>query len=256
MNTIEFHKSTTLELKAIQDRIRNLVPNWLEDGMYKETVLRGLIKNFLPRNFDIASGYVARQTDERGNHTVSKQIDIIIFDNAYPILFRKEELAIVTADSVRGIIEVKSSVDSENLNETLTKCNEKGEFIFNDRAQNSPPLFNGIFYYNLNSKTDNQILTYLQNDALRVSNINPTNKFIVDHISYGENKFFKFWKNELPEPNRIDGRRNFLYNVENLSFAFFISNLLSYLEPKSVERNKYLWFPVDKDFNEHIINSF
>jgi hypothetical protein len=87
MNTIEFHKTTTKELKAIQDRIKNLVPNWLEDGMYKEAVLKSIIQNFLPKNFDIASGYVIRPTQIRGNHEVSKQIDIIIYDNSFPVLF-------------------------------------------------------------------------------------------------------------------------------------------------------------------------
>jgi hypothetical protein len=251
MNTIEFHKTTTRELKAIQDRIRNLVPNWLEDGMYKETVLRGLIKNFLPKNFEAASGYVARQTGNRGTHQVSQQIDIIIYDTNYPILFKKEELVVVTADSVRGIIEVKSSDQSEKVKETLKKSNLKGQFIWEGKQDKTHPIFNGIFYYNLIRKSDNPLKTYLMADLQRESNIQPTNKFIVDHISYGENKFYKFWKNEI-----TDDKRNFLYRTEDLSFSFFISNLISYLQPISVANNNFLWFPVDKSFNERIIWRF
>jgi hypothetical protein len=251
MNTIEFHKTTTRELKAIQDRIRNLVPNWLEDGMYKEAVLRGLIKNFLPKNFEVASGYVARQTGNRGTHQVSQQIDIIIYDNNYPVLFKKEELVVVTADSVRGIIEVKSSDQSENVTETLNKSNRKGQFIWEGKQDKTQPIFNGIFYYNLNRKTDNQLRTYLRADLQRASNIQPSNKFIVDHISYGENKFYKFWKNQITSDHR-----NFLYRTEDLSFSFFISNLISYLQPTSVANNNFLWFPVDKSFNERIIWHF
>lgn len=192
MNTIEFHKTTTRELKAVQDRIRNLVPNWLEDGMYKEAVLIGLIRNFLPKNFDIASGYVARQTSIRGKHEVSQQIDIIIYENNFPVLFKKEALVVVTADSVRAIIEVKSSTKSESVTTTLKKSNLKGEFIFKGKKDKTHPLFNGIFYYNLIDKTDEQIKKYLKKDSLRKSTIRPTNNFIVDHIAYGENKFFKF----------------------------------------------------------------
>lgn len=251
MNTIEFHKTTTIELKAIQDRIRNLVPNWLEDGMYKEAVLRGLIRNFLPKNFEIASGYVARQTGNRGTHQVSSQIDIIIYDNNYPVLFKKEELVVVTADSVRGIIEVKSSDQSENVTQTLKKCNKKGQFIWDGKHDRTHQIFNGIFYYNLNRKLDNQLRTYLTADQQRASSINPTNKFIVDHITYGENKFYKFWKNQITNEHR-----NFLYRTENLSFSFFISNLVSYLQPTSVANNNFLWFPVDKSFNELIIWHF
>ncbi len=251
MDTIEFHKTTTRELKAVQDRIRNLVPNWLEDGMYKEIVLRGVIRNFLPKSFDIASGYVAKQTSTRGGHIISPQIDIIIFDNSYPVLFKKEELVVVTADSVRGIIEVKSSDQSESVTETLRKSNEKGSFIFDGKHDKTLPIFNGIFYYNLNIKTDNQIKTYLQKDILSTSSNIETSKFAVDHISYGENKFYKYWKNEV---TTVD--RNFLYQTKDLSFSFFISNLVSYLQPASVAQNNFLWFPVDKSFSERVIWHF
>lgn len=100
MDIIEYHKSTTNELKSIQNKIRSLVPNWLEDGMYKESVLRGVLRSFLPKSIDIASGYVVQQTGNRGEHLSSPQIDILIYDNTYPILFKKEEVVIVTADAV------------------------------------------------------------------------------------------------------------------------------------------------------------
>jgi hypothetical protein len=244
MDTIEFHRSTTRELKAIQDRIRTLVPNWLEDGMYKEAVLKSAIRNFLPKNFDIASGYVIRKTGKRGRHEVSKQIDIIIYDNNYPVFFHKEELAVVTADSVRAIIEVKSSNKSENWTTTLKKSNEKGLFIYRGTKDKSITLFNGIFYYNLKNKTSDQIRNYLRKDIQRKSNI-PVNKFIVDHIAFGENTFYKFWKGNITEDTR-----NYLYSTSELSFTFFISNLIAYLQKETVANNNFLWFPIDKSFDE------
>jgi hypothetical protein len=245
MNTIEFHRTTNRELKAIQDRIRTLVPNWLEDGMYKEAVLKSAIRNFLPKNFDIASGYVIRKTGQRGNHEVSKQIDIIIYDNTYPVFFHKEELAIVTADSVRAIIEVKSSTNSENCTTTLRKSNEKGQFIFEGSQNQTIPLFNGIFYYNINDKTAKQIERYLKKDKLRKSSLKPVNKYTVDHIAFGENTFYKFWKGKITEKTR-----NYLYTTTELSFTFFISNLISYLQTETVAKNNFLWFPIDKNFDE------
>ena len=95
----------------------------------------------------------------------------------------------------------------------------------------------------MNIKTDAQIKTYLSKDRLRASTLVPTNKFIVDHIAYGENKFFKFWKGAITEETR-----NYLYETSELSFSFFISNLISYLQPETVANNNFLWFPVDKTF--------
>ena len=246
MNIIEFHKITTKELKAVQDRIECLVPNWLDVGMYREAVLRGIIRNFLPKNFDVASGYVARQTNNRGSHIVSPQIDIIIYNNNFPVLFKTEELVIVTADSVGAIIEVKSNDKSETLADTLKKSNKIGQFIFNGKREKSIPLFNGIFYYTLKGKTDIHLKNCLAKDFLRDSKKNRPNKYIVDHIAFGEDKFYKFWKKESITENS----RNYLYKMPELSFSFFISNLISYIQPDSVANNSFLWFPTDKNFKE------
>ncbi|MEP7376538.1 MAG: DUF6602 domain-containing protein [Chitinophagaceae bacterium] len=246
MDIIKFHKITTKELKAIQDRIECLVPNWLEVGMYREAVLRGIIRNFLPKNFDVASGYVARQTNNRGSHEVSPQIDIIIYNNNFPILFKKEELVVVTADSVGAIIEVKSNDRVETLKKTLTKCNKIGRFIFNGKYDKSIPLFNGIFYYNLKGKTDIHLKKTLTGDPLRDSKKLEPNKYVVDHISFGEDKFYKFWKKEII----TESSRNYLYKMPELSFSFFISNLISYIQYDSVVNNNFLWFPTDKSFKD------
>lgn len=112
-------------------------------------------------------------------------------------------------------------------------------------------IFNGIFYYNLNDASENTIKNYLKRDNLRNSNNEVINDYTVDCISFGENKFYKFWKEEI-----TTYERNYLYNIDGLSFSFFISNLISYLHPISVANNNFLWFPVDKSFEERIAWKF
>jgi len=67
---IEFHKSIGKELKAVQNRVRNLIKdaNWLEEGRYKEVVLRNVIRRFLPKNLDIGTGFILNDKKE-----ISKQ---------------------------------------------------------------------------------------------------------------------------------------------------------------------------------------
>ena len=84
MNTIEFHKTTTKELLAIRDRVRHLVNHWGEDGRYKEAVLKSVIQRFLPEKYCLSSGFVVKQTNNRGEHEASKQIDIISKYSANP----------------------------------------------------------------------------------------------------------------------------------------------------------------------------
>lgn len=46
MSLIDYHKSTSQELLAVINRVRNLINYWGEDGRYKEAVLKNMISDF------------------------------------------------------------------------------------------------------------------------------------------------------------------------------------------------------------------
>jgi hypothetical protein len=242
MSTIEFHKSTTRELLAIKDRVRNLINHWGEDGRYKEAVVKTIIERFLPEKFRIGTGFVVRQAAERGQHESSKQIDLIIYDTSFPILFKEGDFVILTADSVNGIIEVKANATNQGLANIVKTANDNGQFIYQGRSNQSERIFNGIFSYD---STINNVGTISNAISTPWNNIHPTDgrdKFCVNHISFNQNWFYKFWEQERVENNPPHR----LYEVEELSFSFFISNLVDWLSGRSVIENNYLWFPVDK----------
>jgi hypothetical protein len=240
MDTIEFHKSTAKELIAIKDRVRNLVNHWGEDGRHHEAVIKTMIQRFLPERFKIGSGFIIRQTRERGGHETSKQIDLIIYDNSYPILFRDNDFVILTADSVLGIIEVKANATNQGLEGVIDKAIENGEFIFNSRIYNRKPLFNGIFSFE--SRVND--VDSIANQIKKPFNKQGQNKHLygVNHISLNQNWFYKFWGQEFRNGNMP----HYLYEISELSFSFFISNLLDFICATSVIENSNLWFPVDK----------
>lgn len=240
MNTIEFHKSTAKELIAIKDRVRNLVNHWGEDGRHHEAVIKTMIQRFLPERFKIGSGFIVRQTRERGSHETSKQIDLIIYDNSYPILFRDNDFVILTADSVLGIIEVKANATNQGLEEVIDKANENGKFIFNAKIYNRKPLFNGIFSFESRVNDVDSIANQIKKPFNKLGQ----NKHLygVNHISLNQNWFYKFWEQEFKNGNMP----HYLYEISELSFSFFISNLLDFISVTSVIENSNLWFPVDK----------
>jgi hypothetical protein len=134
MNTVDFHKTTTKELLAIKDRVRHLINHWGEDGRYQEAVLKSVIERFLPERYCIASGFVIKQTSIAGTHEASNQIDILIYDRDYPVLFKEGDFAIVTADSVEAIIEVKANLKNQGAEKVIRKANEIGQFVFNAKS--------------------------------------------------------------------------------------------------------------------------
>ncbi len=240
MDTIEFHKSTAKELIAIKDRVRNLVNHWGEDGRHQEAVIKTMIQRFLPEKFKIGSGFVVRQTRERGNHEPSKQIDLIIYDTSYPILFKDNDFVILTADSVLGIIEVKANAKNQNLREIVKKANENGKFIFDAKGDKRKPLFNGIFSYESTLNNVETIANLIKKPWDKLDD----NKYLygVNHISFNQDWFYKFWKHEFSDGNVP----HYLYEITGLSFSFFISNLMDWISGTSVIENSSLWFPVDK----------
>lgn len=242
MDTIEFHKSTTKELLAIKDRVRNLINHWGEDGRYQEAVIKTMIQRFLPEKFRIGSGFVVRQTRERGNHEPSKQIDLIIYDTSCPILFKENDFVILTADSVLGIIEVKANATNQGLQQIVKKSNENGRFIFDAKIDKTKHIFNGVFSYDSRVNNVDTIANAIKAPWDELEQYQHREKFAVNHVSLNQHWFYKFWEHEYTDHRNP----HFLYEIQELSFSFFISNLMDWISGTSVIENSNLWFPVDK----------
>lgn len=242
MDIINFHKSTAKELLAIRDRVRNLVNHWGEDGRHQEVVIKTMIQRFLPEKFKIGNGFIVRQTGQRGNHETSQQIDLIIYDTSYPVLFKEEDFVILTVDSVVGIIEVKANAVNQGLENVIKKANENGKFIFDAKYDRSQSLFNGIFSYESRINNVDTITATIKRTWDELSEESNRIKYSVNHISLNKNWFYKLW-----EHIHVEGDLpHYLYEISDLSFSFFISNLMDWISGRSVIENSDIWFPVDK----------
>jgi hypothetical protein len=225
----KFYEYINKELIAIKDRIRGLIgdANWSVDGLYKEAILKNVISRFLPKKYSIGTGFAINKNKE-----ITTEIDLIMYDNSFPVLFSEGDFVIVLADSVKAIIEVKSSIrDTPDLKEIIKKCEENGKKIGINFAQNQK-IFNGIFSYECN----------LQFNTLKESlkgffNYTECSIFRkVSNLSLGNNIFLHVWWSHYPF--ELKG-----YELNDLSFAYFISNLLTSLDPFLIMENESLFFP-------------
>ena len=126
----EFYKSIGSELSVIKYRVRNLIgaANWGDEGRYKEAILRNCISRFLPNQYSLGTGFVLVKDTEK--EQVTSQIDIIVYDNSYPVLFKEGDFVIVLPHSVRGIIEVKTNGDSSKFAKSIKNAIRRD--VFND----------------------------------------------------------------------------------------------------------------------------
>lgn len=116
MSYIEYRKSISNELLELSRRFRLFLPNqhFPEDGRYKENILKVIIEKFMPSGASVATGFVIN-----GNEEISNQIDILIYNNSIPPLFKTSDLVIVSSASVLGIVEVKTKLSVTNLKESF-----------------------------------------------------------------------------------------------------------------------------------------
>jgi hypothetical protein len=245
---VEFHKSIGNELNAVKDRVRNLIKdaNWAEEGRYKEAVLRNVIRRFLPKNLDIGTGFILKDKKE-----ISKQIDIIIYDNTYPVLFREGDFVITSPESVKAIIEVKTKLylsKNPSVEEVLCKatCNEKllnENRKGNNKKGNNKKIFNGIFVYDqTGSKWFRVGDGRLKNVNNRLEEALRKSGGIVNHICIGNNIFIKFWYPGEEKENVYT-----IYRIKNLAFAYFISNLIKSTSERDLKGMSWFLFPTPKE---------
>ena len=252
-NLPEFQKSIGKELLTIKDRVRNLIGDAHrgEEGGYKESVLKKMIREYLPHNLSIGSWFIVSKNEEQS--PISKQIDIIIYDNRYPVVFRDGDFVIITQDMVKAIIEVKSKIYSSgnnNLRDVVNNLERLEDFeILQDRIRENS-VFSWIFAYEkgmqVNRRTDQNNYTWVE---LKY----------VNHISLWNGVFFKSWINSQhgrPSPypdTNVDWDHPFfnIYNIEEYSFGYFLSNLLHIVSsPNLEERSPFSFTIPDPDGKE------
>lgn len=248
LNLENFQKSISRELFYTKDRIRNLIgrANWAEEGRYKEAILKKVIKQFLPSNLEIGTGFIASRYDNENYNqdNISNQLDLIIYDNSIPVIFREGDFVILTESSVRGIIEVKSKLNNSKLKDAIEKFEDLRKFqILGLRRK----LFIGLFIYEFcGDVIDDSIKTILKNS-----------KGLVNHISLGTDTFIRFWENDSNLAEKVECDKSFynIYDLVDLSFSYFISNILHITADEDPDDRHWFSFPIKDTKETHKIDT-
>lgn len=111
-------------------------------GRYKEKLLANTISEYIPKNFEVGTGFVLFPMEPKlselnnpdfdhlnmGAHVLSKQCDIIVYDSsAFPVVFRDGDFVVVRPESVKSVIEVKGSINRKEISSTLKSFHDFGK---------------------------------------------------------------------------------------------------------------------------------
>lgn len=241
MNVRTHYKSITMEMKAVKDRVQNVTEHWGEVGSWREVVLRNILRRHLPNSLGVGNGFVLTANG------VTKQLDVIVYDENYPRYMQEGEFIIITADAVRAIVEVKSSTTSSPLSESLRELSNAANMIrqYTDREREQggvrKPLWVGYFAYELNRTMSSTIGAHVQ-AACRLQQ-----KGIIHAICAGESNFIRYKTNTEAQFENIPAQADTwrAYSIDNQAYGYFIANLIGNVCLDSVYFNHQYWFPHD-----------
>lgn len=205
-NYIEYQQSISKELLSIKDRVRNFIDNRHlgEDGRYKEIILSHVLRQHLPKTVSVGTGFVVN------NDEITKQLDIIVYRDDYPLLFKQDDFVIASPESVLGIIEVKTRADTGIGMDAIQAAAKNGKII-------GKKIFNGIFAFenqtvNLNNPQIKEALCY--------------GAGFVNNICFGKDMFIKYWERGMPLSAPQNNCNYAVYEITDTAFGYFISNLV------------------------------
>jgi hypothetical protein len=237
-----YHKSIAGELRVAKDRMRNLIgaAHWQSDGEHKEAILRKILRGHVAQSMEIGRGFVCGAGD------VSSQIDILITYRDRPTLFRDGEMLLVTPDAVAAIVEVKTRLESDaKLATALKKLADNASMVRSAQSGGTCPT--GLFVYEPfdGEDADSRILTQLQ--AVSHGNANR----IVNWIAAGPNLFVRYWPDGANVRSPVNGPVWHSYSLDNLSHAYFVSNVVWDTCARVDATMQYAWFPVEGTKERH-----
>jgi len=230
MKVDQYFRSLAAEMAALKDRVRQLIDtrHWQTDGEWKEPVLRQILRRNLPETVHVGRGFVVAPG------WASAQIDVLITDASKPVLFRDGDLAIVTADAVLGVVEVKSRATPGIIRNAIGKL-----------AQDM-----GSIRRHPNSKAFAAILAFEAGTGKTSSHLNDLATRCkvwderIDALCLGPSKYIQYWDCE-PNDERRARQAWHAYALPDTAFGYLINNIVEAVTPHSVGTNRGLWFPIE-----------
>ncbi len=183
--------------------------------------------------------------------TCSKQLDIIIYDQASPIVFGHSNFVIIPQKYVKSVIEVKTSISGSKFIDALENLYSVQRFM----KVSSDSTYFGIFsygYHSFSSVGPNEVARRLKNrmtsfylekrEELRSSDLDFLRCCTVTSLCLNGNIYGLHWNGE-----RERGPEFGFYNTKEQTFNFFLSNLLNTLDNETIHGSRPLWYPTSKE---------
>ncbi|WP_368879157.1 DUF6602 domain-containing protein [Proteus terrae] len=172
-------------------------------GGLNEVELIKIIKDVIPRKYEISKGIIENSSGEQSNET-----DIVIYDNEILPPYINSELAFVPVEAVKYNIEVKSTLTAKELETTIEKFRK-----FRSIGGHSPTV---LFAFSSNAKK-NELSRYYDKDVNFLTNPAISVLCISDKCYYFKHTETKYLKDYLSNSDIIKN----IMKDENIGMSDF-----------------------------------
>ncbi len=184
-NLEQYYLNIGNSLDSKWNQLRNILgdSHYPSVGNYTESLIRNELRKFLPKDYSVGTGFVAFPNciNKGLSHTVSKQLDIVIYKNTESApIYEDGDFVVLLPESVVAFIEVKSALDSRDVDKIYEiyrdYCEKHMNYIhsFNIMHLNAPTFF----AYSLAKKRSPKKETVL----------NKLKENLIKHIEFIENE--------------------------------------------------------------------
>jgi hypothetical protein len=240
---IDYLSSLSEELLAQSRKVDFLIHHSGTVGNFREELFRGFLRKILPGKFEVSTGFIEDS---------ARQLDVIVWDSLnYAPLFREGEVVVVPRDSVRAVVEVKTKLETNALDQALDLL-----FEVTVRHPQVVPIFQGVFAFEEGYKSDKTL-------AERIKEFSSTR----DHLYFFQavtavcvaQRNFIYQGNETHD-KRERWPRPCLYGLSSESLgdpmtAGFIGFLMAHLDlPKAAKKTlSAMYQPVTGGFKRELL---
>lgn len=142
----DFYASQAEVMLAQYENIVHLLgptDDWTAPGTHCEVLLRDFLCRNLPSTFSVDKGFIYGRREIDGVSKHCPEIDILIHDTMhYRPAFRLEDFVIVQPEAVRAIIQVKRTLTSAQLSNSVKNIVEAKRFVRDCKIQMGIPFQN------------------------------------------------------------------------------------------------------------------
>ena len=256
---MESHRAITDYFRQEQDRIRELIgsDHWLTDGVHKELLVRKVLKDKLPSDYQVGQGFVRLPCVDRGEGSQQRssgQLDVLVTRRDVVPLYGKgdQELCIICPQDALAVLEVKthlplgsSQKNRGNHTSVLKLIADRAERI-RRYQQDFAKCWVGLFVYKTSSRPSRSDRYHLEllRTLQEVTENHPDR--VINCIAIGPDVFVRYWPSshsQVAGPAHTPAWHS--YYLQDMAQPYLVSNLIVPLLPHGMDSdNATKFYPI------------